>query len=89
MNVCYVAGIALKILMSLFAVYWYKQTAAQRIRDISSRLPEGQDRTTALVLQGGTSVPGILLYFGINVAVAAILFPLMGPNINAMLRLFL
>lgn len=89
MNVCYVAGIALKIVMSLFAVYWYKQTAAQRIRAISSRLPEGQDRTTALVLQGGTSVPGILLYFGINAAVAALLFPLMGPNINAMLRLFL
>lgn len=88
MNVCYFAGIVLKIIMSLFAVYWYKQTASQRIRTISSRLPEGQDRTTALVLQGGTSVPGILIYLAINIGVAAILYPLMGPNINAMLQLF-
>lgn len=84
MNVCYLADWALKVFMSLFAVYWYKQEAGRRIQAIYSAMPEGQGRTDALILQGGTSFAAVVVYIAATIAVGFALSFLLGPNLSAL-----
>lgn len=79
-TVCFFLNWAQMILRSLFAFYWYRQTASRRIHEICDRLPEGQDRSDALAIRGGTSVVAVLLYFAALFALAFAMVWLMGPG---------
>lgn len=77
---------------SLFALYWYKKESARRIREIYDRLPEGQERSDALILRGGTSLMAAILYLVVYVALIACLYWMMGPGrdaaVNALMSAF-
>lgn len=85
LEVCYLASWGLKIVMSLFAVYWYKQVASQRIQEICSAVPEGSGRADALALQGGTSTMAAVLFVAGYIAVGLAISFLLGPNLQAVL----
>lgn len=64
---CDIAVIALRTIIMLYAVYWYKQESSRRIHAIYKNIPEGRERTDALALSGGTSLAAgaicLLLYY--------------------------
>ena len=77
---------------SLFALYWYKKESARRIREICDRMPEGQERSDALILRGGTSVAAVVIYLLVYLALVVGLYWLMGPGrdaaVNALMSAF-
>lgn len=77
---------------SLFALYWYKKESARRIREICDRVPEGQERSDALILRGGTSVAAVVIYLLVYLALVVGLYWLMGPGrdaaVNALMSAF-
>lgn len=77
---------------SLFALYWYKKESARRIREICDRVPEGQERSDALILRGGTSIVAVVIYLLVYLAFVVGLYWLMGPGrttaVNALMSAF-
>lgn len=85
LNIGYFGGWALNFVMCFFAVYWYKQTASRRIRAIYAQVPDGPDRTDALILTGGTSLPAAFLCFALLMAVSYCVAMLMFPYFEGLL----
>lgn len=79
-SLCFFLNWAQMVVRSLFAFYWYKRTASRRIHEISEQLPEGQDRSDALVMRGGTSILAVVLYLAAVFALCFVLALLMGPG---------
>ena len=77
---------------SLFALYWYKKESARRIREIYDRVPEGEARSDALILRGGTSIAAVVVYLLVYMALVIGLYWLMGPGrdaaVNALMSAF-
>ena len=84
-NICYIGGWLLNVVMGLYAVYWYKQEAGRRIRDIYARIPDGPDRADALALTGGTSLPAALLYLMLYFMLCTAVAIMAGPYLQAYL----
>lgn len=84
-EVCYVATWVVRVLMGMFAVYWYKQSAARRIKAIYEHIPEGPDRADALMFTGGTSLPAVLVYLVAYFVLASALAALVGPYLQTLL----
>lgn len=78
---------------SLFALYWYKKESARRIREICDRVPEGPERSDALILRGGTSFVAVAVYLLVYLALVVGLYWLMGPGrtaaVNALMTAFI
>ena len=87
-NVCYVLNWLQMVIRSLYAVYWYKVESKRRIESIYAQCPEGQDRSDALALCGGTSVMAVVIYFIVYIVAALCASRLLGPNLNAVLSMF-
>ena len=87
-NVCYVLNWLQMVIRSLYAVYWYKVESKRRIESIYAQCPEGQDRSDALALCGGTSVMAVVIYFIVYIVAALFASRLLGPNLNAVLSMF-
>lgn len=85
-QVCYIASWAVRVLMGMFAIYWYKQSAASNIRKIYAKIPEGPDRTDALTVTGGTSLIAVLLYIVAYFALASVLAFVLGPYLQTVLN---
>ena len=60
----------------------------RRIESIYAQCPEGQDRSDALALCGGTSVMAVVIYFIVYIVAALFASRLLGPNLNAVLSMF-
>lgn len=84
---------AQRILRSLFAFYWYKRESARRIQEICARLPEGQDRSDALVGRGGTSGVSVVIYLLVIFGVSLLIYWLMGSGrtmaMNTLMRAYM
>lgn len=89
MNVCYVVEWILKIVMGMFAFYWYKQEASRRIHAIYAAVPDGPGRADALAMRGGTSLAAVLLYLAATFAVGVGLSFLLGPNWDTVVRMLI
>lgn len=79
-TLCFFLNWAQMVLRSLFAFYWYKQTASRRIHEICDRLPEGQDRSDALAMRGGASILPVILYLAVLFGLTFLMVILMGPG---------
>ncbi len=90
--VCAFLNWAQMFVRSLFALYWYKKESARRIREICDRMPEGQERSDALILRGGTSLVAVVIYLLVYLALVIGLYWLMGPGrdaaVNALMSAF-
>lgn len=84
-EVCYIASWVVRVLMGMFAVYWYKQSAARHIKAIYEQIPEGPDRAEALTFTGGTSLPAAMVYLVAYFALAGALGVLVGPYLQTVL----
>ncbi len=84
-EVCYIASWVVRVLMGMFAVYWYKQSAARHIKAIYEQIPEGPDRTEALMFTGGTSLPAAVIYLLAYFALAGALAVAVGPYLQTVL----
>ena len=81
------------LLRSLFAFYWYKKDASRRIRTICEQLPEGQERSDALAMRGGTSAAAVVLFFAVMFALSFALYWALGSGrdlaVDALLRAYM
>ena len=87
MDVCAIVGWAVMILRAIFAGYWYKKTCTARIRAIYDRIPEGQDRQDMLALRGGVSVPAVVIYLAVCLALTWVII-LLGVTPAAVMSMF-
>ena len=80
------------VVRSLFAFYWYKKDASRRIHDICARLPEGQERSDALAMRGGTSAAAVAIYLLAMLGVSLLICWLMGSGrslaLDALMRAY-
>ena len=81
------------LLRSLFANFWYKKDAARRIRAICAQLPDGEDRSDALAMRGGTSAAAVVLFCLGMAALSVALYWALGPGrdqaMNVLLRAYM
>lgn len=87
MDVCAIVGWAVMILRAIFAGYWYKKTCTARIRAIYDRIPEGQDCQDMLALRGGVSVPAVVIYLAVCLALTWVII-LLGVTPAAVMSMF-
>ncbi len=80
--VCLFVDTAQLLLRSLFAYYLYKKEASRRIHAICEQLPEGQERSDALVLRGGTSALAVVLYLLVILAFWLAIYWFLGSGRN-------
>ena len=79
-NVCVVGAWALKIILGLFAVSWYRADSKRSIDKIYAQYPEGDNRTAALQQSGGTSWLAVILYYALIMLAASLVVNLAGPS---------
>lgn len=87
LNVAMFLNYGSMLVRTLFAVYWYKNTGIHRIQTVYSQESGEQQRQDLLALRGGTSVPAVLGYLAVCVALT-ILLMLLGVNPTAVSALF-
>ena len=79
-TICQFASWGLNVVMGLYAVSWYRDTAKRNISSICTQYPEGDTRTAALVTSGGTNLLAAILYFGLLALLEVAILYMAGPS---------
>lgn len=75
------------VISGMFAKYFYRRSAAERIRRIEADFPEKDKREAVLRAQGGVSWAAVVGVCTAMVVAGALFSLLLGPNINAVANL--
>ncbi|MBQ8648208.1 MAG: DUF2628 domain-containing protein [Oscillospiraceae bacterium] len=81
-NVAVVLAWLLRAAAALLAVDLYRRDAGSKISRILQQYPAGRDRQIALAVQGGVSMPAVILAITGLLVLCYCLVPLMGPNLS-------
>ena len=79
-TICQVGSWGLQVVLGLFAVSWYHESAKAQIKEIYDTCPEGETRTEALAQRGGTNLLAAVLYFGIMGLLQVAILYMAGPS---------
>ena len=80
-----VLGFVLMMVRALFAKWFYRKSAAGRIRRIRAEFPDPAQRQVVLRAQGGVSFAAVLGAVVLLMVVGAACSMLLGPDLNALL----
>ena len=77
------------VISGMFAKYFYRRSAAERIRRIEAEFPEKDKREAVLRAQGGVSWAAVVGVFTAMIVAGALFSLLLGPNVEAVANLLL
>ncbi len=83
-----IAGFILTIVRAMYAKYFYRRSAVQRIRQIQSAFPDTAKRDAVLRAQGGVSWAAVIGAIAAVLVLSSAFTLLLGPNLNALFELY-
>ncbi len=86
-RVCSVLSFLLMIVRGLYGKWLYRKSAAEKIRRIRAEFPDAAQRKAVLCAQGGISWAAVLGCLVLLMVMGACATVLLGPNVDALLRL--
>jgi hypothetical protein len=86
-TVASVAGFVLMVVRGLYGFYFYKKSAAARIRRIQSEYPDPEKRSFVLSAQGGISIWAVLGVMALLALLGTLFTYLLGPDLDAVVSL--
>jgi hypothetical protein len=84
-TVASVASFVLMVLRGMYGFYFYKKSAAARIRRIQSEYPDPEKRSFVLSAQGGISILAVLGVMAALALFGTLFSLLLGPNLDAVI----
>ena len=72
---------------SLYGKWFYRQSAAEKIRRIRAEFPDAAQRKAVLCAQGGTSWAAVLGCLVLLMVIGSAFTLLLGPNVDALIHL--
>ena len=84
-RVCSFLGFLLMVLRGMYGKWFYRQSAAARIRRIQSEFPDAEQRRAVLSAQGGTSLAAVLGSLALLCVLGSAFTLLLGPNLQALI----
>jgi hypothetical protein len=86
-TVASVIGFVLMVVRGMYGFYFYRKSAAARIRRVQARYDEPNVRGFALSEQGGTSVVAVLAAMALLAFLGTLFTSLLGPDLDAVVSL--
>jgi hypothetical protein len=86
-TVASVAGFVLMVVRGMYGFYFYKKSAAARIRRIQSEYPDPEKRSFVLSAQGGISIWAVLGAMALLALLGTLFACLLGPDLDAVVSL--
>lgn len=83
--VTYIASFILMVVRGMYGFYFYKKSAAARIRRIQSEYPDLEKRRFVLSAQGGISIAAVVGAFVGLMVLGSLFSLLLGPDLEAVL----
>ena len=80
---------ALMLVRGLYGKWFYRRSAAARIRRIRAEFPDPEQRRAVLNAQGGVSIAACIGAFILLMIVGSLCSMLLGPDLNALVGTFI
>lgn len=81
-----IASFVLMVIRGMYGFYFYKKSAAERIRRIQTEYPDPEKRSFVLSAQGGISVAAVIGAFAGLMVLGSLFSLLLGPDLEAVLN---
>lgn len=81
-----IASFVLMVIRGLYGFYFYKKSAAERIRRIEAAYPDPEKRSFVLSAQGGISIAAVVGAFIALMVLGSLFSLLLGPDLEAVLN---
>ena len=86
-RVCSVLSFLLMVVRGMYGKWFYRKSAAEKIRRIRAEFPDDAQRKAVLCAQGGTSWAAVFGCFVLLMVLGSAFTLLLGPDVNALLNL--
>ena len=84
-RVCSALNFLLMIFRGMYGKWFYRRSAAARIRRIQAEFPDPEQRRAVLSAQGGVSFAAVIGAFALLLVVGSAFTLLLGPNLQALI----
>ncbi len=85
-RVCSILSFLVMVLRGMYGKWFYRKSAAERIRRIQTEFPDPEQRRAVLSAQGGVSFAAVIGALALLLVVGSAFTTLLGPNLEALIN---